>query len=81
VSPLCRNTSFFYEDAGVDARFRSKLSDYKNTGYDRGHMAPAANHKASQDTMDSTFTLSNCAPQVGQGFNRYWMNSDTMYLE
>jgi endonuclease G len=54
----------------LDPRFRSKLTDYRGSGYDRGHMAPAANHKASQATMDETFVLSNTSPQVGQGFNR-----------
>lgn len=57
----------------MGARFRAKLSDYRGTGYDRGHMAPASNHKESQGSMDETFSLSNIAPQVGGGFNRdYW---------
>ncbi|KAL6781343.1 hypothetical protein ACKKBG_A10765 [Auxenochlorella protothecoides x Auxenochlorella symbiontica] len=68
-----RSSSQFTEDAGVGARFRAKLSDYRGTGYDRGHMAPASNHKESQGSMDETFSLSNIAPQVGGGFNRdYW---------
>ena len=33
--------------------------------------APAANHKETADTMLETFGLSNIAPQVGKGFNRY----------
>ena len=28
----------FYEDKGLDARFRSRLADFKDSGYDRGHM-------------------------------------------
>lgn len=69
-SSLCRTNSSFYEDQGLDPRFRSKLSDYRGSGYDRGHLAPAANHKASQETMNETFMLSNTCPQVGSGFNR-----------
>jgi DNA/RNA endonuclease G (NUC1) len=28
----------FYEDQGIEERFRSKLADYQEAGYDRGHM-------------------------------------------
>ncbi|BDA47734.1 probable endonuclease G, mitochondrial [Coccomyxa sp. Obi] len=63
----------FYEDKELDQRFRSRLSDFRESGYDRGHMAPAANHKETADTMLETFVLSNISPQVGRGFNRdYW---------
>ncbi|EIE23808.1 DNA/RNA non-specific endonuclease, partial [Coccomyxa subellipsoidea C-169] len=63
----------FYEDKSLDQRFRSRLSDFKESGFDRGHMAPAANHKETADTMLETFVLSNTSPQVGRGFNRdYW---------
>eukprot|EP00879_Flechtneria_rotunda_P013643 GHRR01014251.1.p1 GENE.GHRR01014251.1~~GHRR01014251.1.p1 ORF type:complete len:441 (+),score=151.04 GHRR01014251.1:1605-2927(+) len=68
-----REQSQFYEDQGLEQRFRSKLEDYHSSGYDRGHMAAAANHRASQNAMNDTFTLSNVSPQVGAGFNRdYW---------
>jgi len=39
--------------------------DYKGSGYDRGHMAAAGNHRHSQAAMDQTFVLSNISPQVG----------------
>ena len=28
----------FYEDKGLNPRFRSRLADFKDSGYDRGHM-------------------------------------------
>jgi hypothetical protein len=34
----CRDQSSFFEDKGVEPRFRSKLDDFKDSGYDRGHM-------------------------------------------
>ncbi|KAF9492240.1 hypothetical protein BDN71DRAFT_1451800 [Pleurotus eryngii] len=68
-----RQKSTFTEDASLPAAFRSKLSDYFRSGYDRGHMVPAADAKFSQEAMNETFLLSNIAPQVGDGFNRhYW---------
>ena len=31
----------FFEDAGLEPRFRSRLEDYRNSGYDRGHLVRA----------------------------------------
>ncbi|KAH9004973.1 hypothetical protein EDB86DRAFT_3061856 [Lactarius hatsudake] len=68
-----RGKSTFHEDESLPVQFRAKLQDYFRSGYDRGHMVPAADAKRSQDAMDETFLLSNIAPQVGSGFNRhYW---------
>ncbi|KAG9318149.1 hypothetical protein JVU11DRAFT_222 [Chiua virens] len=68
-----RAKSTFTEDASLPDMFRAKLQDYFRSGYDRGHMVPAADAKTSQAAMDETFLLSNIAPQVGVGFNRhYW---------
>ncbi|OMH83244.1 Mitochondrial nuclease [Zancudomyces culisetae] len=63
----------FKEDHSIPKRFRALLSDYFRSGYDRGHMAPAADCKVSQNAMEETFYLTNISPQVGDGFNRhYW---------
>ncbi|KAF9234778.1 hypothetical protein BU15DRAFT_89846 [Melanogaster broomeanus] len=68
-----RSRSNFTEDESLPGAFRAKLQDYFRSGYDRGHMVPAADAKISQEAMDETFILSNIAPQVGAGFNRhYW---------
>ncbi|KAK6342609.1 nuclease [Orbilia javanica] len=68
-----RKNSVFLEDQAVPEIFRAKLKDYFRSGYDRGHMAPAADAKFSQQAMDETFYLTNMCPQVGEGFNRdYW---------
>ncbi|KAG6910923.1 hypothetical protein DXG01_006606 [Tephrocybe rancida] len=68
-----RSKSTFIEDESLPVPFRARLKDYFRSGYDRGHMVPAADAKFSQDAMNETFLLSNIAPQVGDGFNRhYW---------
>ncbi|KAI1917722.1 nuclease [Ophidiomyces ophidiicola] len=68
-----RKHSNFYEEQSIPPMFRAKLSDYFRSGYDRGHQVPAADAKWSQEAMDSTFSLANMCPQVGEGFNRdYW---------
>lgn len=38
--------------------------DFTASGYHRGHLMPAADRSSSNDAMRSTFTLSNCAPQL-----------------
>ncbi|MFL5784828.1 MAG: DNA/RNA non-specific endonuclease [Bacteriovoracaceae bacterium] len=38
--------------------------EYKKTGYDRGHLAPARDFSFSQEANDETFVMSNIAPQT-----------------
>jgi DNA/RNA endonuclease G (NUC1) len=51
---------------------RSELKDYKGSGYDRGHMAPAGNQNAEQRLKDETFFLSNMTPQEGPFNQQIW---------
>jgi endonuclease G len=59
----------FRADASIAYRYRSELDDYENSGFDRGHMAPAGDMSRSGKVMSESFLLSNMAPQVGDGFN------------
>jgi endonuclease G len=43
--------------------------DYRASGYDRGHLAPAADFKSSARFMSESFYMSNMSPQVPE-FNR-----------
>ena len=47
----------------------------RHSGFDRGHLAAAGNHRASLEDCQETFYYSNMAPQVGEGFNRGAWNS------
>ena len=53
----------FREDKAVSTG-SATLNDYKKSGYDRGHMAPAADFRWSFDAMNDTFYLSNMCPQT-----------------
>jgi len=45
------------------------LSDYRGSGFDRGHLAPAGDMKWSRTAMSESFLMSNMSPQV-PSFNR-----------
>lgn len=60
----------FRPDTSIPRVARAELRDYARSGFDRGHMAPAADMKRSEEVMHESFLLSNIAPQVGIGFNR-----------
>lgn len=61
---VSRDQSEFKEDVGIHKYYRSTNKDYKNSGYDRGHLAAAGNHRFSQKSTNDTFHLSNISPQV-----------------
>ncbi len=48
---------------------QATLNDYRGSGFDRGHNAPAANMTSVQ-AMEESFYLTNMIPQVGPNMNR-----------
>lgn len=47
----------------------AELKDYKGSGYDRGHLMPAADMKLNLTSMSESFYMSNMSPQL-PSFNR-----------
>ncbi|KAG2469676.1 endonuclease G, mitochondrial [Polypterus senegalus] len=72
--PANRKGSEFREDDSVHVYHRAGNDDYRGSGFDRGHLAAAANHKWSQKAMDDTFYLSNVAPQNPHLNQNAWNN-------
>ncbi len=58
----------FQEDPDLPTQYRTTLSDYKYSGYDRGHICPSADRLNSKDANEQTYYLSNIQPQIN-GFN------------
>lgn len=61
-------TDYFEEDTNISTS-SAVHSDYSGSGYDRGHLAPAADMKWSEKSMEESFLMSNMSPQA-PGFNR-----------
>lgn len=59
--PYSRKDSKFMRDDSI--RGCATLYDYRNSGFDRGHMAPAADMKWSKKAMDDCHLLTNMCPQ------------------
>ena len=56
-------------------------ADYKKSGYDRGHLSPAADFAFDQNAMSETFYMSNMSPQKG-GLNRgLWKDLESKVRE
>lgn len=63
LSQKIKREDSFHEELQVDAKHRASLSDYKGSGYDRGHMSPNADMPTKAAQFDS-FSLANMVPQV-----------------
>ncbi|CAM1339282.1 DNA/RNA non-specific endonuclease [Tenacibaculum aestuarii] len=53
---------FFIEDPKVKTK-SADWRNYKKSGYDKGHLCPAGDRRASQKAHDETFYTSNISPQ------------------
>ena len=52
-------------------------ADYKKSGYDRGHLAPAADMEWSVQTVSESFYMSNMTPQKPELNRRLWMELES----
>ena len=67
ISGKQKRTNNYRQDPNVEDPVFS--SDYKGSGYDRGHLLPAAAMKLNYQSMNETFFMTNMSPQVSS-FNR-----------
>jgi endonuclease G len=67
----------FREDPQIPSG-SATLADYRRSGYDRGHLAPAADMAYSVKTMDESFYMSNMSPQAGPFNQGIWRELEAL---
>lgn len=70
-APKISRTDNFAQNPAVQSEAQASLDVYRGSGFDRGHLAPAADMYAyGEDGMSDSFYLTNIVPQVGANNNR-----------
>ena len=85
-SAYCLTEEELVKNAGRTDDFRSDPeiatgsatpADYKKTGYDRGHLSPAADFAFDEKAMSETFYMSNMSPQKGSLNRGIWKDLES----
>ena len=69
-------TNRFFPDPRLKAGDRASLDDYRGSGYDRGHNAPAADQSSSRG-MAQCFSLADMSPQSSKNNRGVWAKVET----
>lgn len=65
-------TDAFAPDPDLPPGTRAELVDYRGSGFDRGHLSPAADFSDDAREMEESFYLSNMVPQNGPMNEGIW---------
>ncbi|PQV63865.1 endonuclease G [Abditibacterium utsteinense] len=62
----------FAPDPNLPPEWQIRPTDYRGSGYDRGHVCPSGDRTASRDDNTATFYMSNMLPQTGSLNRHVW---------
>ncbi|MDR0414321.1 MAG: DNA/RNA non-specific endonuclease [Prevotellaceae bacterium] len=81
VEGIIRRSGAFLPDPEVPYENSATTYDYTNSGWDRGHMAPAGDMKWSEQAMKESFYLSNICPQNKNLNSGIWSSLEVQVRE
>lgn len=72
VNGKVKRSNKFQGDPNIPKPLRIETSDFSGSGYDRGHMCPAADNRHSSQAMNECFYMTNICPQNHELNSRTW---------
>ncbi len=66
----------FQEDSVIPLMYRTRLADYRNSGYTRGHIVNSQDRLMSKNANGQTYYLSNIQPQIYDFNAGVWLNME-----
>lgn len=76
-----RGGSSFKVDHEIPQINRAKHSDYTGSGFQKGHLVPAADAVSSEIALEDTFYFSNAFPQIPSFNQGYWKSVERYVRE
>ncbi len=70
LGPVARGD--FHPDPLLPPESQIRPSDYRGSGYDRGHVCPSGDRTATTEDNDATFAMSNMLPQTAALNQHVW---------
>lgn len=64
----------FQPDPSIPSRQASQLTDYRGSGFDRGHMAPSMDFNWDESIENESYYLSNMCPQDHEFNSGIWLD-------
>lgn len=72
TSGTARRCDSFFPDPAVPEEYRIEPMEYSGSGYDRGHMCPAADNRWNAVAMKESFYMTNICPQEHDLNEKSW---------
>ncbi len=74
ASNVQRYDGDFITETDIPSNYRTKHSDYTNSGYTRGHLCPSSDRLCSEEQNKQTFSTGNIHPQWSSHNSGQWEN-------